>query len=326
MKLVSASLIAVFGVGVGCGDDKQTSESASAGETTTSGAMTSSGEGTEMPTTGEAAWRRICDGSQSLRLAVHQGGGGDNITSIAYELGRAYLYVRGDCRYWVVTGERPEVPGSNLNDDWQFTRTGVLAPDVEQALSQELHYDQWTALAGNYGSGESDGGATIYSDGESTLWCDHACGSGPGPVPELALLNVIASNWLLPLWDAGEPLGPADPIQLDVLATEEPEPVEGTACALEWPFDLDPATIARVPFEEQSSRPIVDPELAQQLRALRDDHLAQLPPDPCNPLFSYGGLIYFRPSAPLTRLHLWFRDRLPLEQSGGGIPLPPPPT
>ncbi|WP_434419405.1 hypothetical protein [Nannocystis pusilla] len=120
--------IVLGGVLGACGGDKGSETESGATDATFTGA-------TEGPTTGltagEAEWRRICDGSQELRLAVRADG---NVfiptTSIAHELGRSYLYVRGDCRYWVASRARPELPARFNADNWQVTRTGVLTPEA----------------------------------------------------------------------------------------------------------------------------------------------------------------------------------------------------
>src|SRR5690242_4175401 len=49
--------------------------------------------------------RPICDGSKEIRFAVRiMGGGTQRPPSMMTNLGIAYLYIRGDCRYWVNPG------------------------------------------------------------------------------------------------------------------------------------------------------------------------------------------------------------------------------
>ncbi|WAS95628.1 hypothetical protein [Nannocystis punicea] len=317
-----------------CGGDKSTSSGSGASE----GTSTSASEATESassgagPTTGEAQWRRICDGSQELRLAARRlTGRFELITSIGVELGASYLYVRGDCRYWVASESRPELPGMFDRVNWQVTRTGVLTPELEQELSQSLLFDRWSERAGDYGDNDEGAANYFYSDGEASVRCGHDCSGGQDPPPELAGLNDVAAAWFESLWDAGEPMAPADPVTVDLIAPEVEGdlPVTETwTCAVPWPFDLDPASIShdgKTVIEPVATRPIHDPELAAELRALRDALFVAPVLEACDPLAGGGPLAYYLPSAPTLPLLLWIRDRVPLEAELGGITLPWPP-
>lgn len=317
--------IVLGGVLGACGGDKGSDTESGATEGTSTGV-------TEGTSAGGAEWRRICDGSQELRLAVRVNGNEFvQTTSIAHELGTSYLYVRGDCRYWVASRSRPSQPSQFHAENWQLTRTGVLTPELEQALSLSLLYDRWPAVAGDYGSLDEGASNYLYSDGEASLRCSHDCSWGVDPPLEFAGVNEAARGWFESLWDAGEPMAASEPVAIELIApvVESDLPVTETwTCAVPWPFALDPASIShdgQTHVGPIASRPIVDPALAAELRALRDAQFADEPPDACNPLLISDSWVFFLPSAPNLPLLMWIRDRLPLEAEDGGVPLPPPP-
>ena len=239
-------------------------------------------------------------------------------TVIAHELGMPFLYVRGDCRYWVVDSF-PETL-----TDWKVARTGVLTPEREEQLSRALLFDRWSELAGFYaGPGNPGGYERQYSDGTSTIRCELNCSSEVDAPQLLKDLNPVANQWFAALWAEGEPLAATAPVRVDIFRVELPEPPD--ACFIEWPFSLPPAPLSRDMNTPQpwSSRLVEDEAMASQLRALRQHYITDdLPPGQCNPVIKNGPMAFFEPAAPNVVYTLWMRDAVPLESPGSGIPLP----
>src|SRR5437868_3421872 len=78
--------------------------------------------------------RRICDGSDTIRLAYKLDGGNGQIepfTVAIVEVGWQFLYVDGHCHYWV---QRPDVGDGDVDPSGQLApfREGVLTPDQEE--------------------------------------------------------------------------------------------------------------------------------------------------------------------------------------------------
>jgi hypothetical protein len=278
-----------------------------------------SDETSETSTDEPPEWRRICDGSLGLKLAVRLVGHEQVPTEIGHELGSESLYIRGDCRYWA------SAPAMSSLPDWQVTRTGLLTAEREEQLSRALHYARWGELAGLYlGPGNPGGYEIQYSDSVSTIRCELGCTSDVDAPDELMALTAVARDWSRRLWDEGEPLGAEDPLRVDILRVELPEPVVDNHCAREWPFSFDPTPLARGMNDSLlSSRLLADGASAAELRALREQHLSgAVPPGTCNPPLQNSPFVFYEPAAPNVALSLWMRDAVPLEVAAGGVPLP----
>jgi len=278
--------------------------------------------------TGPADWRRICDGSQDLKLAVRRGGYEGGNTFIAHELGQPYLYVRGDCHYWTAAGQPQNPEGFTLND-WQVTHAGILTSTMEEELSRELLYDRWLELAGHYMFPNPGGYLIEYSDGTSTIRCDLACSSEVNAPQELKDLTPVVNRRIQRLWDEGTELDLADPVRIDLRRVSGARPLTEEPCALEWPFDLDPAAVARDDVDDPSSpsRLVTDRIFASEIRSLRDQYLAgSVPEGSCNLLLEDSSFLFYEAADPMTVLDLWMRDAVPLENADGRIPLPEPPA
>lgn len=279
----------------------------------------------DVPTTantegpGDGGWRRICDGSVDLTLAMRGVGHEGVNTMIAHELGIPFLYVRGDCRYWVVDAF-PETL-----TDWKVARTGTLTLEREEQLSRALHFDRWGELAGLYDAPGNPGGyERQYSDGVSTIRCELNCSTDVDAPQEVMDLTAVSAGWFASLWEAAEPLAATAPMRVDIVRVELPEPIDNP-CFVEWPFPLPPGPLSRdmdtpLPW---SSRLIEDAAMASQLRALREQYITNdLPDGTCNPVLGDGPMAFFEASAPHVAYSLWTRDAVPLQQPGSGIPLP----
>ncbi|GEM_PF-2200868 len=291
------------------------------GSTETSGTETTGTETTGTPTesTGGDSWRRICDGSQVLRMALVLTGGGLLETELFREVGFNYLYVRGDCRYWALdqVGRPP----------WQDTRTGVLTLEQEEALSRSLLYDRWPELEGKYpAGGYYDAGFLMAYDGKHAIWC--RCDTeitGPAELSDGTFTTNVES-WWEELWTQGDPI---DGGALRVILTkiERATPVD-TCAQPAWPFAWDPDEIA-VPQESSSgewgqSARIDDPVRVDEFRMLRTTYRDGDVPMECNPLLQVG-MLSFQHEDPTIAYTLVMRDSVPLEDDRGLIQIPKPP-
>ena len=176
---VQWSLLALLGGGCAAEEGNQDQGSGSTGE----------------PAAGE--WRRICDGSDELRLAFRAAGGGGWCARgcLFFELGPTFLYVRGDCQYWV---------SESFEGVWTGrARTGRLSAEDEDALSRALNFDAWPELAHERAGATVEGGST-FSDGTSSI--QFAPGVSSDPV-ELIEADEAIGGWLKRLWDDGEAMG-----------------------------------------------------------------------------------------------------------------------
>ena len=277
--LVVAALVAV----VGCGGEQPEDELGEAEET---------GEGTPL----------ICDGSQDLRLAWAMDGGGQVHTEMQRELGFAYLYVRGDCRYWVLPHQGP--PTIEVAE----TRTGVLDEDQAAELAEMLDYANFETLAeAEWPQAGGEDGPTVFAhDGEHMIACADTCVGAPAGVETM---TTAGSEYFLELWEAGEPLvGAPMRIQARFLGGL---PVDSVPV---WEGGVDLSAVDTSPDDllvPGTSVLVEDSELTSQLRAFRAQH----PEDSANfaPIVvnDQGGAY-----------EVFVRDAIPLEDAQGLIPKP----
>ena len=318
--LMRATLL-IFALGLGCSSPLVDSSGGSLSSSSTA-AEAETGQTTGSVPTGDVedvSWRRICDGSDGLRMAVRVVGHEDVPTLIAHEIGNNYLYVRGDCRYWVVD----DVPSELI--DWKVTYTGVLAPDVEEQLSRELQYDRWGELAGIYLGPSNPGGYELqYFDASAIIRCELGCTSDVTAPQDLKDMTPIVRTWFERLRLAGQPLAEAEPMRVDVLRVVLPNPVNDNPCAFEWPFAFDPTPLARNGEDPPGwSRLISDEASASMLRSMRGQYLAgDVPPGTCNLPLDNSAFLFFEADAPEIAFSLWMRDHVPLERPEGGITAP----
>jgi hypothetical protein len=254
--------------------------------------------------TGEPIDRQLCDGSQDMRLAWAFGGGGGLITELQREGGFSYLYVRGDCHYWVLPFQKP--PTIEVFE----TRTGVLSPDEAAALAELVSYGEWDGLTGIWQElGVYDVLIAVAHDGEQLVGCHGSCPDAP---PQVQALASAANAEFLARWQAGASL---DDAPIWVLAAEPLDPPNpNTFEIVPWTIALDLSTIAVDP-EQLGERGVAarvdDPELAVALRAFRLEH--------AKPLSQYGDFFveddghYFQ---------LFLRDSIPFEDEQGLVALP----
>jgi hypothetical protein len=250
----------------------------------------------------EPTTERICDGSQDLRLAWFLSfGGGVVRTDFQFEVGFYYLYVRGDCQYWVV-------PYRDGDPMWIETHTGVLDEAQESGLIELLHYGDWDDLLGVWDEPEVwDAGVMRVHDGhsESGIGCVHECPGAPQAVHDMRnAFKAQLQHW----WDVGEPSTGA----MRVLAVATPEG-ENTTDPVPWTVDLDLAPLA-VTYEESvcrgMSKLVDDPATAAALREFRAEHAEALQEFTDFYVEVEPGVVY----------ELYLRDALPFENEYGLIP------
>lgn len=311
---------------IACGDSSGSIDDATTASDGTSAQVTgSSSDGTTgAQDTGGTDWRRICDGSDQLRMVVRGEVDSCELTCLLTDLGARYLYVRGDCTYWanIWTADVP----------WSDTKTGVLTLEQEEALSRQLHYDRWPELAGVYLTGQDLGfpGGRVYSDGEATIACAYGCQEDILGPEVLVELSRPVNDLIRELWDAGESLPDTAPMRVDVFGSTGVVPPldDPEACAAVWPFDIDPDAWARWEDDTLTTQSILvdDPDLAAQLREVRRLYRdGPVPLADCDPLRVGLELTFYEEQDPSTGYLLWTRDALPMEEPDGGVSVPPPP-
>jgi hypothetical protein len=225
------------------------------------------------------------------------GGNRPHGPALMFSLGLSYLYVRGDCAYWV-----------NLAPlAWLATRRGSLPNELEKQLANEL--------------------------GTPGLCADGVVGSGDGSVLEIydgCLRHEGAASWqklqtwLLRLNELAEPVT----LDLRVTALYSNDPLNASdtgvqAIRIEWPYGWSLAALVAdsVPDYYEGSGILLTGDRASDLYALRERYArdgALVSPSGVrtDPFTFWNG----RDGAELYTVS--FRDRLPFEDEKGAVPLP----
>jgi hypothetical protein len=253
--------------------------------------------------TDEPSYDRICDGSQDLRLAWFLSPTGGNVrTGFQFEVGFYYLYVRGDCHYWVV-------PYPSAGDLWIETHTGVFDDEQETALIELLRYGDWDGLLGVWPEPDSfDVAIMRVHDGhsESGIGCAGECPGAPAVVHEIrGAFKPQLQLW----WETGEPS--TGPIRILTTRMPDGDPIPNTI--VPWTLDLDLASVAvdtEAMYCAGQSVLIDDPATAAALRAFRAEH--------ADGLEQFSD--FFVEVEPGVYYELYLRDALPFEREDGLIP------
>ncbi|HKQ68856.1 MAG TPA: hypothetical protein VJT73_05930 [Polyangiaceae bacterium] len=153
------------------------------------------GSGTQSGNAGAAPTRHLCEGSSAIRLAISYLVPGDQVFgAVNVELGQPYIYVDGNCRYWVRTWEEDRFAR------WRAIHTGVLDETDEKSLADSIQYDDLPSLVRTCtSSGASDGGFIGLFDGEHALGC-------PNGAPELKANEAIWLRLGQKLYAASQPV------------------------------------------------------------------------------------------------------------------------
>jgi hypothetical protein len=238
----------------------------------------------------------LCDGSDELRLGwraipgFESLGAGTNI-----ELGRAYLYVRGDCRFWVQPWERPPELAQ------LETRTGVLDEDQAAELEAMVHYGLWDGYDVSYPGEGSDEDITYLFDTERTIACSGGC---PSADEDIQAMFGDPAALVDELWAAGQAVDGG----VRVYATPA-EPQLG-----ETPLVWEPASVSPAELVDDTGRTVLvdDPGQVAELRALRASHPELDALD--SPFYvEHEGVSYL----------FGMRDVIPVEHEDGYIEIPP---
>jgi hypothetical protein len=239
----------------------------------------------------------ICDGSQDLRLAWFlSSSGGVLRTPFQIELGFSYLYVRGDCQYWVLR--------SGLE-----SHHGELDAEQEAALAQLVHYGDWDGLTERWPDpGWWDVPLMVIDDGhgEFSIGCLGECPVAPEPVREM---QAAYRDELQSMWDAGErSTGPMRLLAARVPEGDEPD----SMFVVPWTVDLDLASVAvdHIEMEEPGMSALIDdPATLASLREFGDQHADALEQFSDFYVEVEPGVIY----------ELYVRDAVPFEGEDGLI-------
>ena len=278
-------------------------------------------------TTEDVVEDHVCDGSHDLRMVVRSGGVGGGIigpTRLYHQIGTFYLYIRGDCQYWVMG------PSGDVFYAWDSARTGTLDLDQAKDLMDGLGYEQWGIVKGDYESPHGgDGDAFVLSDLRSTVVCRLGCSDALVGTPQLRAWAVTARQWWTALHRAGEPLDRSDRLRVDgrYLEVEDGGQFD---CPVQWPFSFSPerAGISPPPSSHDDplrSRAVTDPSMAADLRQywamLRAGRGAD---DPCSLERRDGAMYFSLPEHPGLLLEMWIRDAVPFEDDDGHVLVPEP--
>ncbi|MDB4979748.1 MAG: hypothetical protein JWM82_500 [Myxococcales bacterium] len=251
--------------------------------------------------------RRICDGSDTIRLAYKVGGGGtiEPYTIAIVELGWQFLYVDGHCHYWV---RRPDLGDGNVDPSDQLApfREGVLTPDQEESLHAATWYDDFAHAAPKCPErpGLFDASSELLWDGAAIHGCYGGFNFGQG--------------WPLQseLWAAGTPMAGALRFEVGQNTVSDDQP------RYAWPL-ASPLETYETPPERASdpgqTKLVTEPADLAALRDLRARAKAEL-----NPMgvHSNPAVIALQPKGWV----LVVRDDLPFTRPTDGLWDPPPPA
>jgi hypothetical protein len=196
--------------------------------------------------------RRICDGSAGIRLAVGYWGGGMPYpyTSVLSELGYDFLYVDGNCHYWV------HAPLSVADEHylWRPYREGTLTPADEQRLHDAVSYDGIPPERCLPEIPPPDAGQAFLWDGRELRSCANDGFEGSGPVRA-------------ELYDVGTAV--TGPMRIQVGKDSYPVP----SIVYEWPLAA-PIEQFVANYGETSSFRVDDLAAVTALRSLREQAIA----------------------------------------------------
>jgi hypothetical protein len=196
--------------------------------------------------------RRICDGSAGIRLAVGYWGGGMPYpyTSVLSELGYDFLYVDGNCHYWV------HAPLSVADEHylWRPYREGTLTPADEQRLHDAVSYDGIPPERCLPEIPPPDAGQAFLWDGRELRSCANDGFEGSGPV-RAELYDVATAV--------------TGPMRIQVGKDSYPDP----SIVYEWPLAA-PIEQFVANYGETSSFRVDDLAAVTALRSLREQAIA----------------------------------------------------
>jgi hypothetical protein len=245
--------------------------------------------------------RRICDGSDGIRLAYWVPVQPTRVlafTAELYDLGAEFLYVDGHCHYWV-----QEPDPTDRYAAWRPYREGVLTASQESALHDTVAYDDFVAGAPPcMGPLSLDATPEKVWDGIAVYSCN---GILQAPV-DWPMRGVLATSST-----------PVTSGAMRVMVGSETAPDK--APIYPWPLAGTPASYeieyqASMAFGQSTL--VTDATEVAALRALRDRMIADAIVAPGY----FFNVVFVEPSGTVISM----RDDLPFENQAGGLWAPPP--
>ncbi len=260
----------------------------------------------------------ICDGSAGLRFAMYLPTSVERVEPASYVLwenGARFLFVFGDCSYWV---SGPDNPTRS-----ERYRSGQLAQEDAQALAQTFHFGRWRdmALTGYWHPSPEDFDlpTTVFYDGVDIVVCSGGC-NALGVRAEVHAMRDAEQGWIETLWTAGS--SQDGPLRVVAVRIADDDPTYDAVPAASWPLATPLATLA---FPEADAIPQeaghslrVDAVEAGALIGIWTEYLAG----------AHGELWRSHASIPLyddaqgPRYRVFIRDSIPLEDDLGLIDAP----
>jgi hypothetical protein len=249
---------------------------------------------------------RLCDGEQHLRLWVLIETGGQQAAGslVRIENGSPVLVIDGTCSYWVGAGWSEDA----LHAD-RPVRSGQLSAVDIDAIEGSVPIGDVAAIADCPGSG----GPFDYDTREiRTALGTVSCPGTSGARFDTAwkTLQTVANR----LWDSGTPMDGA--IHVSAFGPASPPPSATSPPAYAWPIALPLSSfvLASSDWSKRGvSRLIDDPDSTRQLRAMRDQYLADRTTQP-GLYVNWSGLIA---TDQITSALVFMRDAVPYEDAQG---------
>jgi hypothetical protein len=240
--------------------------------------------------------RTLCDGSSGLRLAVQTIVRPDGLegTQVLYDNGADFLFVGGDCQYYVQ-------PGDSITAE---VHAGVLDAATAAELAADLHYDAWPRLTRTRHGQTADAPAPLtLHDGANVFDCYNNCSDDQDV--ELRYLPSRAHTWMTRLWEEGGAV--STPVRIMVVAQDFPD----SDPAVTWPLATPLADLAFPPGTSLGlgEGVLFDEDDASALRAVRAPNRE--------------GAIGTVVEDASVRYWLYLRDTTPFEDASGLVPVPP---
>jgi hypothetical protein len=231
-------------------------------------------------------------------LAFKVAGGGQVLpyTAVLYELGSDFLYVDGQCRYWI---SQPSTTADNYSA-WRPFRQGALTAEQELALHRAVSYDDVGHRPTCTQTGTVDAGAYVLWDGLLTSICPGNL-DAPADWPLRTELFQAATEMTGPMRAvAGKDTTPSDTRLYHWVLAEPPE---------NYAIDYSEG------MTRGKSRLVATENEASALRALRSQVITDAM---ATPGLFYGLIFVDRPGFALV-----MRDDLPFTRPTDGLWAPP---
>jgi len=255
----------------------------------------------------------LCDGSNDIRLAYHTKSSGTMPNHrVLVENGYTFLYLDGQCRYWVFPREN-DGPSTSM---WSDVVSGKLTEDQEAQLKRDLAVIQWQRWHQTtfHASGVFDAGTATFWTPTAAFQCTGECGS--------KLRNSIQTNigtWIRTLAEQGDPVYGAMRVAAvimpdSILRQNRPHPVQAAPAGLSLSLKEHAVSEAEATFLCNGDGFLVTGDAAETLRRYRREYYNR----------EYGDFWYVY--LPIkdedgTMYMVYARDTIPLEDDRGLVQL-----